>query len=267
MRGFELIKHTLGRAEPRPFFLIAATAAAVYLIWKKRNRTELILGIYAVVIMAAFLFPPFASFAARFMRDGDVYWRFLWIFPTAVLVSFACVRLTTLSSKRIVNIAAALAAAVCIVLCGKNLYASGAYERSTGKDKVEMETLIVADAIEKNIAATGNTYAHLAGGEVVSWQIREITSSVTLFTGRVLHLDWVKETNPGWYRNLLVLYGAKYDDEHKVVKSLKKQGCNYIMMFDKVGCNGDLTEQGYSIIYTDPEWKLWYNPAVKRDET
>ena len=271
-----LIRSTIERADPRGFYFLFAAAAAVFFLVRRRSKEETLLGLYSVVILVTFLCPPFAALAARFMRGGDVYWRYLWLLPTGTLL--AAFGVTALfgfgkpekqdrtcdsgTRPRWPNILAEALVALALVIFGTNLYVSGTFEKSTGRDKVEMMTLVTANAIEENILRTGNEYCYLASPENIAAQIRQVTSKPVLFTGRILDLNWVKERNAGWYRNLLVLYGAKYDEDHKVIKSLKKQRCNYILMYSKVGCDEDLKEQGYHVIYQDGEWNLWYNPEV-----
>ena len=307
--AISLIRSTIERADPRGFYFLFAAAAAVFFLVRRRSREETLLGLYSVVIVVTFLCPPFAALAARFMRGGDVYWRYLWLLPTGTLLSAFGVtalfgfgrspkkhdQMKTIGSNdsdtsgqngsadvgsdapviheqdrtcgsvtgpRWPNILAGALVALALVLFGSNLYASGTFEKSTGRDKVEMMTLITANAIEENIRRTGNEYCYLASPENIAAQIRQVTSKPVLFTGRILDLNWVKERNAGWYRNLLVLYGAKYDEDHKVIRSLKKQRCNYILMYSKVGCDEDLKEQGYQVICQSGEWNLWYHPEV-----
>ena len=339
--AISLIRSTIERADPRGFYFLFAAAAAVFFLVRRRSREETLLGLYSVVIVVTFLCPPFAALAARFMRGGDVYWRYLWLLPTGTLLSAFGVtalfgfgrspkkhdQMKTIGSNdsdtsgqngsadvgsnvspssgqstsgaidpnasrlsgqstsgdvgfdapviheqdrtcgsvtgpRWPNILAGALVALALVLFGSNLYASGTFEKTTGRDKVEMMTLITANAIEENIRRTGNEYCYLASPENIAAQIRQVTSKPVLFTGRILDLNWVKERNAGWYRNLLVLYGAKYDEDHKVIRSLKKQRCNYILMYSKVGCDEDLKEQGYQVICQGGEWNLWYHPEV-----
>ena len=320
-----LIRSTIERADPRGFYFLFATAAAIFFLVRRRSREETLLGLYSVVILVTFLCPPFAALAARFMRGGDVYWRYLWLLPTGTLLSAFGVtalfgfgrspkrhdqtknigsndsdtsghnssadvgsNVSPLSGQstsgdvgsdapvideqdntcgyvtrpRWPNILAGALVALALALFGTNLYASGTFEKSTGRDKVEMMTLVTANAIEENIRLTGNGYCYLASPENIAAQIRQVTSKPVLFTGRILDLNWVKERNAGWYRNLLVLYGAKFDEDHKVIKSLKKQRCNYILMYSRVGCDEDLKEQGYQVICQGGEWNLWYHPEV-----
>lgn len=259
----ELIRSTLLRADPKGIYFILGACAAVFLLVRGRGKEMRALGLYSVIAIALFFLPPTAYLAMKFMRKGDVYWRYLWLIPTVELIAAAATELITISSKRMVQVLTAVVLAAGLILGGSNLYRAGAFEKSTGREKLSLMTMQTYHAIEDNIAATGNTYAHLAAPQTVSSQLREVTSDVTLFTGRILNIEPIKTYNPKWYRNLVVLYGAKTDDEHKVVRSLKKQRCNYILMYSRVNCDEDLSAKGYEAILRGEDWNLWYNPEVQ----
>ena len=262
--AFELVLSTFKKVYPSGLYFWFTLAALLYLLILRRKRSgPKLLAIYSAVVMAAFFFPPVARIMVPFMRDGFVYWRFLWIFPSAVLISFAGVSAASFSSKRIVNAAASIAVIAVLVLGGKNLYADGAFKKPLSREKLPDITLITAAAIEENIRSTGNTYAHLAAPLLVSSEIREVTSAVTLFSGRVIDILSLKETNKGWYRNLMVLNNQLEDAKHKTIKSLKRQRCNYILIYDAAGVNGDLEKRGYSVLHDGGNWKLWFNPEVE----
>ena len=261
--AFSLIAETIRLVYPTGIYLILTILAIGFLLLKKKkNHEEKLLGWYAAAVILTFLFPPLAYLASHFMRDGDVYWRYLWILPTAVLIGYAAVLLISRAKTKVGNVLLSLLVGAVLVLGGKNLYAGGAFQKAFSREKLPMMTMITANVIEENIRETGNSYAHLAAPLLVSSEIREVTSSVTLFTGRVMGFESIRKNNKGWYRNLMVLNNQRTDEKHKAVKSLKKQHCNYILLYDIVGSNDYLAETGYRILHDGGTWKLWYNPDV-----
>lgn len=258
-----LTKETLKSIYPGGIYFLYEAAAIIFLLVRHRTKQEKLLGRYAAVVLLTFLFPPFAYAVSRFMREGDVYWRYLWLLPAAVLLAYTAVTVIWSAKTKAGNILLALLTGAVLILGGRNLYAGGAFTKAFSREKLPEMTMITADRIEKNIEETGNSYAYLAAPLLVSSEIREVTSAVTLFTGRVMDFSSIQAANKGWYRNLMVLNNQWTDEEHKAVRSLKKQRCNYILLYDRAGSNGYLKKAGYHILFDGGTWKLWFHPDVK----
>ena len=265
-QGFELIKTTIEKVYPSPVYLlffVLSSAAALYLLIRARSKAERLLGGFSVFIAVTFLLPPFAWMIKRFLRDGDVYWRYLWLLPSAVLIPYMCVKFSSRFSKKALNVLTALILMLAIAFGGKNLYASGAFRTAVSREKLAERTMIAANVIEENIAKTGNTYAYLAAPFQVSHEIREVTSDVKVFSRRFLDLTYLRENYPKRYYLIQVLNRARTDDKHKAAVRMRKLRCNYVLIDSEAGCDEDLLNAGYEIIYAGDGWNLWYHPGVK----
>ncbi len=264
-QGFELIKTTMEQVFPSPvysFNFVMVIAAAIYIFARRKTRGEKLLTAYTGVILVSFLLPPFAYVMAKFLREGDVYWRYLWLLPTAVVVPYAAVLLATERGRRWTNVLTGAVLALAIVLCGRNYYASGAFVKANGREKVAARTLIAVRAIEENIEATGNTYCFFAAPFEESHQFREVSSAASIYSRRFLDLTYLKENFPKWYYNITVLNRARTDEQHKTAKNLKKMRCNYVLIDSDAMCDEDLASRGYQVIYAGGGWNIWYHPDI-----
>ena len=263
--GLELIRKTVSQVYPSwlcLLYLIASAAVVIWLLVRRKRNQETLLGLYGAVILITFFLPPFAFIAARFMRDGMVYWRYLWLLPTAVLLPFAAVILATHASRRTVNAAVTLILAGALVLAGRNIYASGGFTKALNKEKLPERTMIAARVIDENIEKTGNTYAYLAAPVQISAEVRELTSNPRIYTRRRFDWTYLKENFPKWYYDIQVLNGFLQDEEHKTPKDLKKKRCNYVLIDSSALCDEDLASRGYEVIYDGGSWHIWYNPDI-----
>ncbi len=267
IQGFEMVRDTLLKAEARPVYFLLACASVLFLLVRRKRKEEKLLGVYSAVMLLTFLCPLSALVIAPLLRKGEVYWRYLWLFPTAVLIGCAGVILITERSRRLLNVLTGLLVAAVLVLGGRNLYAAGYFSKAANKDKVDAMTVQVESAIEEIRSTTKRKYAKLAAPQNVSAQIREINSHVIVHARRNLNLDWVRIHLPRKYKTLAVLFGVAVDDEHRAVRRLKYARCNYILMFDRAGCNDDLAAKGYHIISSGDDWNLWFNPRVKKKKS
>ena len=261
-KAIEIIISTYKDVFPRPFYLLYTVAAIVFLLVRRKSNHEKLMGLYSATILLFLFLPPIAYLAAPFLRDGDVYWRYLWVLPIVVILPYAAVLLISRSPRRIINAAVCVLLAAALMFGGRNLYAAGVFHKATSREKVLDHTLVTARVIEENIEKTGHRYAYLAAPFQVSHEIREVSSAPRIYSKRYFDFTYLKENYPIRYYNVRVLNGLQTDEQHKTVRNLKKRRCNYIYMPTGAGCDEDLVKYGYEVIFDGGAWKIWYNPKV-----
>ena len=88
-QAFEQIINTVRMVYGSSFYLSLMLAAVFYLIIRRRSAGRVLLVSYSLLMLAAFLLPIVYLILKPFFRDGQVYWRFLWLIPYTVLIALA----------------------------------------------------------------------------------------------------------------------------------------------------------------------------------
>ena len=262
----QLIIETIQNVYPSGLYLPFTLCAIAWLIFRRRDRMKTMLAVYSVLVLAAFFMPPVAYVMTKVMGKDKIYWRVLWILPYLVLIPAVCTEISSLSSKRLLNAVTAAALIAALTLGGSTVYRGDVFRESVSRDKVEDVTLMVADAIAKNIEETGDDYVYLACNYTVTTQIRQVDARIKLYRGRTTDVELEKHAMVR--RFLRTIYYQEKDKKNSVRRIARRHGINYIMIFSKCKCDKKLKRSGYTPICGRNGWNLWYKPAMKpRDAT
>ncbi len=106
------------------FILVAA--AFIYLLISEKDKKNRALFVYlpAAILMIS-MFPHVRMLFARFIDEGDTYYRVLWLIPSGAVLSFAAERVF-----RKKKIAGLIIMAAAVMAAGSSMYGSKAREQN-----------------------------------------------------------------------------------------------------------------------------------------
>lgn len=248
------------------YFLYAAAAVLLLLHPRMRSRKGDLLSVLTIAVLAVFSFPPAAAFLVRFMRDGVVYWRILWLLPLSALISFAVIEAEGLFSGKWRKALFLAAAAALLIAGGRNLYLEGPFQAAAGREKIPERTMTVARVVEANAEACGNPYKRLAGPPDITCQIRQIDPSIRQSYARVFHTEEL-EPEDGWNYYLRVMYDNYEDKKERITDYLNYLEVNYAVFRSGRGMDRTLEKGGFTKIYDENDLEIWYNPDTVEKRT
>ena len=156
--AFHMIIDTLRRVDPKGGLLVFALLSSVYAAFRGKNKAQRMLGAASLVLTALFVFPPAAAVLARFMRGGQVYWRFLWTVPSIQLTALLGTEAAAHPKRRAGRILALPAVCAILVLAGRCVYQPGTFQKAENREKLDRLTIETANLINANAEQTGNSY-------------------------------------------------------------------------------------------------------------
>lgn len=265
--AFDMIIRTYRLVFAESWYLpFVICAAAALLLGKRRTKEGIILGIFSAAVLVLFSFPPFAVAASRFLRDGVVYWRVLWLLPVAALSAYAAIWGAGHFQKKSVRAVFILACGVLLAAGGRNLYADGPFAKAVNREKIPLRTMTVARVIEENARTTGNSYKRLAGPPDITCQIRQVDPSIRQSYARVFHTEEL-EPKDGWNYYLRVMYDNLEDEKGKIAAYLNYQEVNYAVFRSGRGIDETMKNGGFTRIWQENDLEIWYNPDTVETRT
>ena len=105
---------------------IVVAAAFIYLLITEKDKKNRALFIYLPAAILIFsLFPHVRMLFARFIDEGDTYYRLLWLIPSGAVLSFAAERI--FKKKRIAGF---IIMAAAVIAAGSSMYGKEAREQN-----------------------------------------------------------------------------------------------------------------------------------------
>ena len=247
--AFHMIIDTLRRVDPKGGLLVFALLSSVYAAFRGKN----------LVLTALFVFPPAAAVLARFMRGGQVYWRFLWTVPSIQLTALLGTEAAAHPKLRAGRILALLAVCAILVLAGRCVYQPGTFQKAENREKLDRLT------INANAEQTGNSYRRVLAPQTVRSEIRQVDATILSAIGRDLSLGQPGkiEADTSYGYGLLLLEGAIPDSQQKIYRIMKYYHCNYLLIRTASGTEETLaSKKGTRLISRKDGWDLWYAARI-----
>lgn len=263
--AFHMIIDTLRRVDPKGGLLVFALLSSVYAAFRGKNKAQRMLGAASLVLTALFVFPPAAAVLARFMRGGQVYWRFLWTVPSIQLTALLGTEAAAHPKLRAGRILALLAVCAILVLAGRCVYQPGTFQKAENREKLDRLTIETANLINANAEQTGNSYRRVLAPQTVRSEIRQVDATILSAIGRDLSLGQPGkiEADTSYGYGLLLLEGAIPDSQQKIYRIMKYYHCNYLLIRTASGTEETLaSKKGTRLISRKDGWDLWYAARI-----
>ena len=215
-------------------------AAVLYLIFSEKDKTKkLVLVILPLTVMALFAFPLFAWVIYQCL-DEEVYYRFLWLIPVSIVISYAGVKavLRTTGVKRIV---ALLGMCGIIMVCGDYVYDSQYFTVAENPYHVPDTVVKICDEIK----VEGQIVCAVFPLEMIQY-VRQYEYGVYMPYGREMIVErW------NFYNELYEVYEEGAPDgvvkAEVLADTARDHSVQYIIWNDNRQMDGDLEDCGFEL--------------------
>lgn len=265
-QSFENILSTFDQVFPSHSFIIFILTALIFSIFisrKKRSAAASLFIAYSFCILVLFFLPPVQILIGKFMRDGFVYWRFLWLFPYAMIIAYAAICLMELFPQNHQKTICCIAIVATIFFTGKIVYNHEVFQTSTNREKLPEIVIQTVSVIQQNSRSTGNSYKKLMAPLDVLNKTRQYDATIYNASERVLSPQNIPQdpTQP-WDDIVRTFGGVQEYDPNVIPEGLKWLQANYVLMPDSFNAVSSMNTAGWKLIYERNGWQIWYEPEV-----
>ena len=125
--------------------MIYYLVALAYLFVKEKRKERRLLFVYMpLAILVVFFNPLFAKFVIYYTEEG-IYYRFLWLIPVSVTLSYVITELYIAVKDRL-KIAVLITASILIILGGRLVYLDAEYSAAENEYHMPQSVIDVCDA-------------------------------------------------------------------------------------------------------------------------
>lgn len=144
------------------------------------RREQKLLFWPSVLVLLFFFNPFFYKYVGTKFLSG-VYWRLLWMLPISFVIAYALTKLVSEISKDVLRIGAVIAALLCIVVSGNQIFSQETYKEKENAYELPNAAIEVADFIETWMVEWKETA--IVPNELLC-SIRQYSASACLLYGR-----------------------------------------------------------------------------------
>lgn len=208
--------------------------AMIYLFVTEKNKTTKVVFLYMpLMVLLLFFCPFFAGLFNRFVGI-EIYFRFMWLVPVAIIIGYAAVKImTTLNGKK--RAVAAVAMTGIIMVSGSFIYENPEYPLAENVYHVPEAVVDICDAIKVD------------GREVMAAFPKEHLLYVRQYSPYVC-MPYGRETYTGQEQNDLYDILQKnrlYAEE--VVGYARNSSCHYVIFSEKKQIVGNFEDYEYRL--------------------
>lgn len=202
------------------FYHYLLLLSVLYLIgWKRKNRSSRQLLSFFFAVLFLFLF-PFTAYIIQTCIGQDVYWRVLWLLPTAPLIALACAEFPEKIPSGFLRSGLVLVFAALIIVCSNSLLHSGEYTQVFNYQKVPDEVAHICSLIQDY---AGDQEIRLAADEHVATYVRVYDPSISMPYGRRCKGALDKNS-----RDLYQEINSEKPDYAQIARLARIKKCNFI---------------------------------------
>lgn len=224
-------------------FMYLFLAALIYLFLTERNKGNKTILVYtSFCLLGLFFFPVFSYMMVCKVFDLEVYYRFLWMLPTAIVTALAGVRLVSSIKSRLWKTAVSLALVVCLAWGGNYTYDNPTFEKAENAYKLPQEVIDICNAVLKG--NEGRWVRAVFPQEMLSL-VRQYTNDIHMPYGREMII-------PRWgnYHPLFDAMQAEKIDARNLAELARDAFCEYIVLEENRNMAGTLEKYSFDPIET-----------------
>ena len=193
-----------------PFlFVLAIVILAIRFKEEKENPLRFFLLISTVVLLVLFINPFTMPYVERYITGVGVYWRVFWLLQANIVIAAGLSRFCLLPSRKLLQSALVVLISFVLLISGHNIFLDeDVYESFDNPQKVSADTIMIANAIEKDVSAKDP--------DLTEEDIRELLQKSVVLMPRVLsqELRQYKDISLIYYvyvSNNYMQYQTKYE--------------------------------------------------------
>ncbi len=232
------------------WLLYIYAVSLAYLLWKKKSLTlTLLLGVFPLVILAAFLFP--LSFGIYQRIDGpETYYRLLWLLPMTATIAYAVSQMAedeeekkrdkeTEKKAGAKYLLITLVCAVAIAAGGRYTYNSVHITPAENRLHLPQTVINLCDYIESQADGSRNIQVAFPSEHVHF--VRQYTTHIRLPFGREMMVERWGFENPVYEE----MEERETIDAEKLAEALLAEECRFVVLNAAKPMEGELEDYGY----------------------
>lgn len=163
------------------FYQYLLLAAVLYLLlWRRKKESTRSILPYLLTVLVIFAFPLTAGIIYRCI-GRSVYWRVLWILPTALVIALAGTEFIKERKSKALKFCLVILFAGVIGVSGKSVWQAGNYQEVHNNQKVPDEVAQICDLIRSD---AGDKEVRFASDDYVASYARVYEPSFLMPYGR-----------------------------------------------------------------------------------
>ncbi len=208
--------------------------AVIYLLVTEKNKTTRIVFLYMPLMVLALFFCPFFASAFDHFVGIEIYFRFMWLVPVAIILGYAAVKIIiSLTGKK--RLYAAVAMAAIVMVSGSFIYKNEEYPPAENIYHVPQEVVDICEAIKVD------------GREVLAafprehlLYVRQYSPYVCMAYGRESYIGQVQD-------DLYDILMRDRLDAEEVVRYARARGCHYVIFSKEKQVIGTFEDYEYRL--------------------
>ena len=219
---------------------------------KKNAGGRRVFGVYTLAVLAVFFCPLTAGVIAEYCIGSSVYWRMLWLLPTAPVIAYVCTRICTMWKDAGIQRALSALFLGVIVLAGTQVYVAGNYQMPDNREKIPYEVKALADLIREDAGAAEKK--KVAAPEKAATYMRIYAPDIEMPYGR-----GSRGSGKSAAKQLHLLLNQEQQALPAQVTALaRRAGCNYLAVWvDEAGVDEAYEENGYALVGVVEKYHLY----------
>ena len=252
------------------WLLLLYAAALIYLLRKRKNLAlTLLMGVFPLVILAAFLFP--LSFAIYQRMDGpETYYRLLWLLPVTATIAYAVSQLAEDAEKKSRTtdkeeesktaggryLLVTLVCAIAIALGGRYTYHSVHIAPAENRLHLPQTVINLCDYIESQADGSRNIRTAFPSEHVHF--VRQYTTHIRLPFGREMMVERWGFENPVYEE----MEERETINAEKLADALLSDECRFVVLNAAKPMEGELEDYGYKKLVLLDGYYVYKNEDV-----
>lgn len=209
--------------------------ALAYITVSRQEKEKRFWCGYIAIALGIFFNPICTKIIVEYCIEDDVYWRYLWIIPIGILISYTAVRVVELSPERGKKITVTLFFLGAIITSGKNIYNANNFQKAENLYKLPQEAVDVSSVIRQ-----AGIQGPIALPEGLRYYVRQYDAGIKVVYSRmVYHTDEL---------TLIEELEKEQPDAMVINNILTTKGCRCIVINANQSLAVEMEHLGYQMI-------------------
>ncbi|MBR3683857.1 MAG: hypothetical protein IKL78_03160 [Lachnospiraceae bacterium] len=228
--------------------MLLVLIALLYLWVTHKEKSPLTILLYVVTTLYALFFIPVYSYVViHFLLEEEVYYRMLWLVPSAMLFAYVSVKALIHAGSVQRRIVTAGMIVGIVAGTGSMVFTDGTYTKAENVYHLPQDVIDVVDIINSGDARIIAAFPP----ELVQY-VRQYSSDVTLCYGREMLVErW------GYESPLYDAIAAPILDVWTIQSEARRAYCNCIVLDNRKAIVGDLENEYYLKIATVGNYDIY----------
>ena len=232
----------------------------VYLFFREERKEIRAILVYGTMILfSLFLFPLFAYIMINVIFDNEVYYRFLWLLPSYIVLAYTAVRfLDDIKSKKKRCILGVVLMAG-IMLNGDYVYQNPSFSRAENPYHIPQNIVNVCNVI---MPEEGEEWVSIVAPKEMISYVRQYSAEIHMPYGRAVLIERWSMGHP-----LYELMEEDTLDVYALCEMARQYGCHYIVIPESKSLNGSFEESNFLLVQSVDGYLIYLDQYNNRDIT